>query len=73
MDLWPNLLGVFYPMPLWGRIASEEVAYKFYYAYAKFIGFAIRKDEVRYVSNGEVKRHQFVCDRVGLRNIIFFY
>ena len=24
MDLWPNLLGVFYPMPLWGRIASED-------------------------------------------------
>ena len=23
MDLWPNLLGVFYPMPLRGRIASD--------------------------------------------------
>jgi len=22
LHLWPNLLGVFYPMPLWGRIAS---------------------------------------------------
>jgi len=22
MHLWPNLLGVFYPMPLGGRIAS---------------------------------------------------
>jgi len=23
LHLWPNLLGVFYPMPLGGRIASE--------------------------------------------------
>ncbi|RZB65451.1 hypothetical protein D0Y65_041489 [Glycine soja] len=42
------------------KFAGEEATYKFYYAYAKFTSFAIRKDEVRYSSNGEVKRRQFV-------------
>ncbi|KAH1210165.1 Protein FAR1-RELATED SEQUENCE 5 [Glycine max] len=54
------------------KFAGEEAAYKFYYAYAKFTSFAIRKDEVRYSSNGEVKRRQFVCNKVKFRNIKHF-
>ncbi|KAJ1411381.1 MULE transposase domain [Sesbania bispinosa] len=47
---------------------SEEDAYDFYSKYAKFNGFAVRKDDVYRDSNNLIRMRQMVCNRQGERS-----
>lgn len=47
---------------------SEEEAYQFYQAYAKYQGFIVRKDDIGRDYHGNVNMRQFVCNRQGLRS-----
>ncbi|KAJ1386610.1 FAR1 DNA-binding domain [Sesbania bispinosa] len=47
---------------------SEEDAYVFYCEYAKFIGFAVRKQDVYRDRNDLITMRQLVCNKEGERN-----
>ncbi|KAJ1384708.1 Zinc finger, PMZ-type [Sesbania bispinosa] len=47
---------------------TEEDAYDFYYEYAKFIGFSVRKGDVYRNCNGSITMRQLVCNREGERS-----
>lgn len=49
------------------KFASEENAHNFYNAYAKAMGFSIRKDRRKVVRENVVVSRKWVCSREGLR------
>ncbi|XP_020231066.1 protein FAR1-RELATED SEQUENCE 5 [Cajanus cajan] len=50
------------------EFGSEHDAYKFYFAYGKFHGFGIRKDDIGHDANGKIVMRQFLCNKGGLRD-----
>nr|KYP59904.1 Protein FAR1-RELATED SEQUENCE 5 [Cajanus cajan] len=50
------------------EFCSEHDAYKFYFGYAKYHGFGVRKDEVGYDKNHNIVMRQFLCNKAGLRD-----
>ncbi|KAF3439366.1 hypothetical protein FNV43_RR17643 [Rhamnella rubrinervis] len=47
--------------------SNEDEAFKFYNAYAKMIGFSVRKDKYRRLADGSIRKRSFVCSKHGLR------
>ncbi|XP_020224258.1 protein FAR-RED IMPAIRED RESPONSE 1 [Cajanus cajan] len=45
------------------EFCSEHDAYKFYFGYAKYHGFGVRKDEVGYDKNHNIVMRQFLCNK----------
>ncbi|KAK2654094.1 hypothetical protein Ddye_013950 [Dipteronia dyeriana] len=49
------------------KFSTEEEAYKFYYTYAKRIGFKVRKGKVNRLSNGTIRKRFLYCTREGFK------
>ena len=49
------------------KFSSFEVAYKIYYWFARFNGFAARKGQVVKDTNGEVVQQTYLCYREGFK------
>ncbi|KAK9133206.1 hypothetical protein Scep_012734 [Stephania cephalantha] len=55
-------------MPRVGMVfESEEQAYSFYNAYARRLGFSVRKGELKRLKSGRIYLREFLCSRQGYR------
>ena len=67
-EMWKNYIGLIVEDAMGKEFQCFQDAYKFYCDYAMCCTVVMRKDDMGKNKNGEIRWHQYVCNRKGERN-----